>query len=119
MQWDAETRSLVYDKTDGYCRYCEKKLSWINYAMPGERGAWEIEHSLPIALGGTDYLSNLWPACIDCNRYKGTMTGSQYMRVLREPRRSGSGGGIASALAGAFLLYLLYRALSPPKSGEY
>src|SRR6059036_3757981 len=112
MQWDDETLDWVYGKTDGYCRYCEKKLSRLNYASPGERGAWEVDHSVPLSLGGTDYFSNLWPACIDCNRDKGTLTGSQYLRQLDGPRRSGSGDGIVANLAGAFLLYLLYKALS-------
>ena len=116
MQWDEDTLDWVYDKTDGYCRYCEKKLSRTNYAMPGERGAWEVEHSAPLALGGTDYLSNLWPACIECNRDKGTMTGPQYMRLFQGPRQSRSGDGIVATLAGVFFLYLLYRALSQPRS---
>ena len=62
MQWDEGTLDWVYDRTGGYCRYCEKKLSQINYGTPGARGAWEVEHSVPQSLGGTDYLSNLWPA---------------------------------------------------------
>jgi len=117
MQWDEDTLDWVYDKTGGYCRYCGKKLSRINYAMPGERGAWEIDHSVPLALGGTDYLSNLWPACIDCNRDKGTMTGSQYMRLFERPRQfSSRGERIVATLAGAFLLYLFLRALSQRRS---
>ncbi len=115
MQWEEETLAWVYNRTDGCCRYCEKKLSWINYASDGARGAWEVDHSVPVALGGTDYLSNLWPACIYCNRDKGTMTGPQYKRLFEEPRRSPPGGGVLQVLAGVALLYLLYRALSQPK----
>jgi len=116
MQWDDETLDWVYEKTDGYCRYCEKKLSRLNYASSGDRGAWEVDHSVPLAFGGTDYLSNLWPACIECNRNKGTMTGPQYKRLFRAPRRSPSPGpGVLDVLAGAFLLYLFLRGLSRPK----
>lgn len=115
MQWDWDTLNWVYDRTGGYCRYCEKRLSWTNYAVDGARGAWEVDHSVPLALGGTDYLSNLWPACIDCNRDKGTMTGPQYKRLFEESRRSPSGGGVLEGLAGIAILYLLYRALSQPK----
>lgn len=32
----------------------------------------EIEHILPVSLGGTDDVDNLWLSCILCNRYKGT-----------------------------------------------
>lgn len=114
MQWNDETLDWVYDRTDGYCRYCEKKLSRINYASPGYRGAWEVDHSVPLALGGSDYLSNLWPACIECNRDKGTRTGPHYKRLFQEPRRPSPSEGILPTLAGLFLLYLLYRAMSQP-----
>jgi HNH endonuclease len=34
--------------------------------------ACEVEHLIPWSLGGTDHLNNLYPACIPCNRGKGT-----------------------------------------------
>ena len=117
MQWDLDILDWVYDKAGGHCRYCGKKLSWVNYGTPNGRGAWEVDHSVPVALGGTHYLSNLWPSCIECNREKGTMTGPQYMRLFQEPRRlSSQGDGIWTVLAGAFLLYLFFRALSQRRS---
>ena len=118
MPWDEDTLDWVYDRTGGYCRYCEKKLSRINYGPPGARGAWEVDHSVPQSLGGTDYLSNLWPACIECNRNKGTMTGPQYMRLFESPRQSSSSQseGILTTLAAAFLLYLFLRAPSERRS---
>ncbi len=82
MHWNTETLSLVYDKTDGYCRYCKKKLAWSNYGRAGERGAWEVDHSVPLALGGTNLPRNLWPACADCNSDKGILTGSEYKRLM-------------------------------------
>jgi hypothetical protein len=63
----------IYNKTDGYCHICHKKLSFINYAHPGTRGSWEIEHSIAKANGGTDHLNNLFPACISCNKEKRTL----------------------------------------------
>ncbi len=72
----ADPRRLrrIYDRTNGRCHICRKKLSLANYAQPNERGAWEIEHSRARALGGSDHLNNLYPACINCNRDKGTLT---------------------------------------------
>jgi 5-methylcytosine-specific restriction endonuclease McrA len=69
-----EERRSVYDSTDGNCHICRKKLSWVNYDRPGRRGAWHVDHSNPVAKGGTSYLRNLKPACIDCNRDKSAMT---------------------------------------------
>lgn len=66
--------STLYDRTSGYCHICGKKLAYHNHGRFGARGAWEVEHSNPRAKGGTDRLSNLFPACIECNGLKGTMT---------------------------------------------
>ncbi len=76
MKINDETLSIIYDKTDGYCHICHKKLSFSNYANPCAKGAWEIDHSRARAMGGTGHLNNLFPACIQCNRSKGIATSS-------------------------------------------
>lgn len=63
-------REYIFEKTDGRCHICGKRLAFANYAAHGARGAWEIDHSKPRARSGTDHLHNLWPACISCNRSK-------------------------------------------------
>jgi len=80
MVYDKETLEYIYRKTDGYCHICKKKLSFKNYAQQGYKGAWEVEHSKPKGSGGTDYLRNLYPACITCNREKG-MTSTKTARA--------------------------------------
>ena len=112
MPWDEDTLDWVYDRTNGYCRYCGMKLARINYGRPGARGAWEVDHSVPVALGGTDYLRNLWPACIECNRDKGTLTGPHYARLVSgvDGREPASRVGIGEVLA-LILFLLLLRAL--------
>lgn len=74
MPFTDDVLSRIYDRTRGRCHICGKKLSFVNYASPGARASWEVEHSNPRARGGTNYLSNLYPACIDCNRSKGTVS---------------------------------------------
>lgn len=71
MPFSDEQLSDIYDRTDGRCHICGKKLAFKNYNCPGARGAWEVEHSKPKARGGTNRLNNLYPACITCNRSKG------------------------------------------------
>lgn len=88
MVFDEDTINNVYDKTEGYCYYCGKKLSFKNYGSIGSHGAWEIDHSRPKSKGGTDYLRNLVPACISCNRDKGAKGGSSYKKNF-EPRTVG------------------------------
>ncbi len=69
---DKERLQKIYQKTNGNCHLCHKKLSFTNYGVRGLKGAWHIEHSVPKAKGGTDNLNNLYAACIKCNIDKGT-----------------------------------------------
>ena len=70
MKYDDELLESIFDKTSGKCHICWKKLSYSNFGRYGQRGAWEIEHSVPKSYGGTDNLNNLYPAHIYCNRHK-------------------------------------------------
>jgi 5-methylcytosine-specific restriction endonuclease McrA len=74
MAYEDATLTRIYDRTNGKCHLCHKKLSFSNYGQGGAKGAWEVEHSIPRANGGTDHLNNLFPAHISCNREKGTYT---------------------------------------------
>src|SRR6266566_1613898 len=87
MSYDDETLEAVFEKTGGKCRYCGKQLSYSNYGLQGKRGAWVVDHANPVSRGGSDYLRNLWPACIDCNLEKGDRTAQSYVRSF-EPRPS-------------------------------
>jgi hypothetical protein len=73
MAFDAQTLNKVYDKTNGCCHLCRKKLSWNNYGSHGAKGAWHVDHSKAKANGGTHHMNNLFPACISCNIEKGTL----------------------------------------------
>lgn len=74
MSYSKDELNWIYDRTNGRCHICGKKVYFINYANAKGRGAWEVEHSNPKVKGGTSYLRNLYPACISCNREKGTAT---------------------------------------------
>ena len=78
MRYTDDDLSYIYDKTGGYCYHCEKKLAFINYGLFGSKGVWEVDHSNPIARGGTDYLRNLVPSCISCNRSKQDLKSNEY-----------------------------------------
>jgi hypothetical protein len=70
MAWTREQRRKIYDRTSGYCHLCHRKMSFTNYGSFGERGAWEVEHSIARANGGTNHGNNLFGAHISCNRAK-------------------------------------------------
>jgi hypothetical protein len=71
MKYSEEKLNDVFDRTDGRCHLCHRTLTFSNYGELGARGAWEVEHSIPKALGGSDHLNNLYPSCVPCNRSKG------------------------------------------------
>lgn len=81
MAYDNQTLGKVFARTDGKCHLCHKKLSLKNYGSFGVRGAWEIEHSVARANGGTDHLNNLYAACIRCNRAKGAVITTRTARA--------------------------------------
>lgn len=80
MPYGDQRLSEIYDRTSGYCHLCGKKLAFTNYNKPGQKGAWEVDHSNPKAKGGTDRLNNLYAACVSCNRDKS----SSNTRTARE-----------------------------------
>lgn len=64
--------AAAFASTGGSCHLCGKRLCRKHYGRPGEPGAWEVDHSVPRALGGTDHGNNLRAAHTTCNRSKGT-----------------------------------------------
>lgn len=71
MAYSNDLLNRIYEKTNGCCHICYKKLSFSNYGIHGSRAAWQIDHSNPKANGGSNYVRNLLPACISCNASKG------------------------------------------------
>lgn len=74
MAYDNNTLNVIYDKTNGCCHICHKKLSFSNYGIHGAKASWHVDHSNPKAKGGSNYVRNLYPACIPCNFTKGKMS---------------------------------------------
>lgn len=54
-------RRQVYEKYDGHCAYCGKKIEYKDM---------QVDHMKPLRLGGADDMSNYMPACRSCNHYK-------------------------------------------------
>ena len=70
MAYSEDEVNYAYDRTRGYCFYCEKRLSFDNYGEVGTVGAWEVDHFIPLASGGANQPYNWVPACVDCNTAK-------------------------------------------------
>lgn len=69
-RYSADEIRAIYDRTRGKCHLCHKQLSIANYGLHRERGAWQVDHSVPVSRNGTDHGNNLKPACIPCNLHK-------------------------------------------------
>jgi len=82
MKYSEDELNFIYDKTDGHCYHCGKKIAWKNYGLTGAFAAWEVDHSRSKAQGGTDYLRNLVPSCIPCNRSKGSLHSRQFQQYV-------------------------------------
>lgn len=64
-------RRDVYAKCGGLCCYCSTPLRLD--------GPWEVDHSLPRALGGGDEIGNLFASCVPCNQKKRDRTAFEFV----------------------------------------
>jgi hypothetical protein len=70
MRHSHETKCDTFQRTDGRCHICRATLIFKLYGKLNVPGAWEIDHSNPLAVGGTHTRRNFLPACPGCNRSK-------------------------------------------------
>jgi hypothetical protein len=76
-----EQRQQVYDKYNGHCAYCGKKIAYKDM---------QIDHIKPLQRGwvynpnnvGTDTMDNYNPSCRACNFRKGILTVEQFRSEL-------------------------------------
>lgn len=71
----ADLRQAVWDKTNGSCVYCGDHLTM----QAGAPNSFQVDHVLPVKLGGSDDPANLVPACANCNGRKHARTALRFM----------------------------------------
>ena len=129
-EWSDDDLNWIYDRTDGCCHLCGRKVHFHNYGCSGRVGAWEVEHSVPRACGGTDHRNNLFPACIPCNRGKQAATtrsvrgGNGLSRAPRSSREKALvrrantiNWGVGGSLVGGLIGGLVGAAVGRPSAG--
>jgi len=95
-------------------------MAYSNYGNHGARGAWEIDHSVPKAQGGTDHRNNLYAAHTVCNRSKQARSNASVRREYGRTRAPMSAVAIeelktGDAWVGALSIGLLgLRFFGPP-----
>lgn len=74
--WTAKRRLAVFERDGGLCHICGAKID-------GTREAWELEHVIPIALGGDDDESNVRPAHVACHKGKSAQDAANLAKANR------------------------------------
>ena len=62
----------LYKRQDGRCSYCR---------IPFELPYFDIDHKLPVVIGGADRINNLQLLCGPCNRRKGALTDHEFRHI--------------------------------------
>lgn len=68
-------RLAIFLKAEGCCHICGQQIK------PGEK--WEVEHPIPLAMGGADDESNMAPAHVDCHDGKTATDAGDIARAKR------------------------------------
>lgn len=72
-----KVRQKVYEKYDGHCAYCGKKIEYKDM---------QVDHIQSHYLEGSDELENYNPSCRQCNFYKGTLSVEDFRVQLTKLR---------------------------------
>lgn len=73
----ANRRKTLHKMQRGRCAYCKEAVP------PGKA---TVDHKQPLSRGGTHEMSNLYMACEDCNKRKGSMTEAEFLDYLKAKR---------------------------------
>ena len=68
-------RLALFEKRGGVCHLCEQKI------QVGEK--WEVEHRIPLAMGGADDEANMFPAHVKCHAIKSKTDAGNLAKVNR------------------------------------
>lgn len=68
-------RARVFDKSNGKCFYCGTEIV--------KTGNWHVDHVIPVSRGGTDEMSNLEAACVDCNTKKSNAPAGEFIQSTK------------------------------------
>lgn len=72
-------RARLFEARGGTCHICGHRID-------GTREPWDLDHIVPLALGGEDADANLAPAHASCHRAKGGKT-SDDVKAIRKAER--------------------------------
>lgn len=68
-------RQLIYAHAKGRCALCGKKIKYCDM---------DLDHIVPLAMGGADDVANLQCTCVTCNRIKGSILPEEFDERITE-----------------------------------
>jgi len=86
MSYPTPKLKSIFARTNGHCHICHGRLVFSKYGQSETNGAWEVEHSVAKANGGTCHGNNLFAAHTTCNRQKGVLTSRSARRRFAQTR---------------------------------
>jgi len=74
----------VFDKTNGHCHFCGDIVVLEKYGVKdvNEKGAWEADHVIQKAKGGSKEIENCLPSCGKCNRLRWHRKGDDLRELI-------------------------------------
>ncbi len=70
-----EVRKLLYQQAEGKCALCGKKITFNEM---------ELDHIIPISMGGADEVENLQVCCMPDNRYKANILPTDFFNRISD-----------------------------------
>ena len=67
MPYSEEELNHAFEKSNGYCWWCGKKLVFNNYGIFTKEG-WDIDDTYHVKNRKNSHLKSFVAACIECNR---------------------------------------------------
>lgn len=74
--WTPRRRLALFEAHKGICHLCGERID-------GTREAWEVEHLIPVAMGGDDDEGNCAPAHAACHKAKTATDKGQIAKANR------------------------------------
>lgn len=81
-RWSTAVRRRVWSRFDGLCQMCRQ---------PTDERGFDLDHHIPLALGGEDEEANLRPLCRPCHRVK--TGGEDVPRIAKAKRQEAAHRG--------------------------
>lgn len=87
-------RTKIFQQAGGLCHICQERID-------GTRERWEVEHPIPIAMGGSDDDADLRPAHVACHARKSKADATAIAKAKRVAAKHGGAYRPRSTLAGS------------------